>query len=444
MQTSSIPVNKIIGFRRDSATGRPVAFTQDSAPRPRVVDGGWNRTATAGALLRRLYVPADPRHPATRTLRDSAPDLLGLIRSAQGAKTDSEFASIQDQFCDVADGWMEAYRRGVRDTVADSTLYALLAPVFAMPEVIERVYSMPQLFNLLPKMTLGTVLEVGQYLEYEDLFPAVASTWTYDPAQMAGMSGTMTPRTIPLKPFAAAATVTGRERELHEEMRGKQGAPSWDLFARKIQKASEAVIKRAGQVVAYGDTVLGIPGLIDSTNGVTAVNANFASGTGLTDYATIAAQIDLQAAQVNYEDEFTADTIMMDQVSFRALTKELISNTGDSGDSVLSRIFLNAPEIESIVGVRELGPIAAEIAEETPKVGAPEAALLGGGYLNGGTYHRCMVLTRAREDVQAVIEGLPLSIEALDPQDGADRSIVRMSTGGCKIFRTSVPRIVYI
>lgn len=437
-----IKLNKVVGFKRsDSGAG----FEPLYSPIARQVDGNHVTLARIG-LLRRIHVPAYNLHPATRLLQDAAPGLLGIIRDGQNARTLAQAERAEEAFCDYADGWLEKYAKaGEHVSAQDAGIYSLLSPIYAMPEVIERAYMMPTLYNLLPKMVLNTAEEIGQYLEYEDHVPAASTSWdASEIAQMASWSGSTTPKTIRLAPIAYCAKVTMREKELHAERMGKQGVPAiGDLFGRAVEKLSQAAIKRAGQLAAYGDADLGVEGLISNTNGVTAVNVDYASGTGLTDYGVFSAQIAAQAAQVNEHEDYVADTILIDSVSFRQLGMDLLSNTGDEKSSVLSAVFANAPDISVIAKANELGPRADEIAVETPKVGATEAAKVGGGYLDG-TYRRCMVITRGSDDVQAVIEGLPLSVEGLDPQDGADRSLIRMSSGGCKIFRTDVPRIVYI
>lgn len=432
--------NQILGFERDPNNHRSLKPLHSLIPEAR--DADLHRVDSQD-LLTRFMVGGTGRDHAHNLLAQGAPQLLALVEKHRTARRASDRQGAVEEFAHVADAWMTRYAAQERASKTDSDLYALLSPVFQIPKMVERIYASPTLINELPKRALGTADEVGVYLEYEDHMPAVAHDWSYDPKEAAGATGTVSTRTINLAPCKASAMLSARDREKHEERRGRFGAVDFDLFGRRIDVALDAVMKRASQIVSWGDTVLGLTGFVDATNGVTAVNANYDSGTGLTDYATIATQINAQAAQVNWMEEFLADTIFIDPQSFYNLSSRLISNTGDSGDSVLERIFRNFPRIQRVVQARELAPLATEIAEETPKVGATEAALLGGGYLDG-TYRRCMVITKNDPDVHEWFEGLPLSVQGLEPFNGADRAVIRMSTGGVRFYRTSVPRIVYI
>lgn len=431
----------IIGYgRAPDSPNTPLPITSSV---PEAHDGQRYRVDGQG-LLDRVDFGTSARSHGFGTMLEAAPQLAHIVSDYHSTPSKDKRAECEGRFADEAQAFMESWQCGARTSKADSDLYALLSPVFEMPELIERIYAEPTLINELPKRALGTPDEVAVYLTYEDHSSAVQTGFDYSINNAGTSTGTVGTATVKLAGLKKGAFVSARDRELHDARRGRMGAMDFDLFGRQIDIGSKDVFKRAGEIVAWGDADLGLLGFIDSTNGVANANANYDSGTGLTDYATIAAQINAQAAQVNYIEEFLADTIFIDPQAFHNLTGRLISNTGDSGDSVLSMILRNFPRIQRVMQARELGAVAAEITEKTPKVGATEAAKLGGGYLNGGSYKRCMVLTRNDSTIHEWFEGIPLSVVGLEPKDGADRAVIRMSTGGTVFYRPNVPRIVYI
>ena len=432
---------KIIGYgRAPDSPNTPLPITS-AAP---VVHDSDRYKVDGQGLLDRVDFGSSARSHGFGTMLQAAPQLAHIVSDYRTSSSPDKRAECEARFADEAEAFMDAWRSGGRDSKADSDLYALLSPVFEMPELIERIYAEPTLINELPKRALGTPDEMAVYLTYEDHSSAVQTGFGYDINDAGTSTGTVGTATVKLAGLKKGAFVSARDREIHDARRGRMGAMDFDLFGRQIDIGSKDVFKRAGEIVAWGDADLGLLGFIASTNGVTAANANSDSGTGLTDYGVIAAQIVAQAAQVNYMEEFLADTIYIDPQAFHNLTGRLISNTGDSGDSVLSRILQNFPRIQRVMQARELSANAAEITEKPPKVGATEAAKLGGGYLNGGSYKRCMVLTRNDSTIHEWFEGIPLSVVGLEPINGADRAVIRMSTGGCVFYRPNVPRIVYI
>lgn len=431
----------IVGWKRN-ADGKPAPVFQ--APR-RVVDRTITRTTTADAIVRRAIVPLDDaRHPGRRILEAGAPHLLGHLRDAAEAGDEGAVFNAQDAFLDEAQAVAEEIEaRGRRRSMSalDSELYSLLAPLLVLPNVVERIQAEPSLVNLLPKMSLNTPLEDATYLRVVDHMPAPERSWSWTQASKA--QGSVSLSTVPIKlaPSSTGFTLTARDREVFEATRGNQGAPSWGLYERLVEVHMRAVRDDIAKIVAYGEPAYGIPGVL--TPGlVTAANVNYDTGVSLTDYHTLAEIFAAQAAQVGHIDQLRADTLLLDAQTFSTWSMQLLSSTGDDRTPVLQALLDN-PQISRVYSVREFLPIAAEITEGTPKYGVTEATRLGGGLFNGGTYHRCLMVTRLDEKIHLWIEGLPLGVEALDPRDGADRAQVRSSTGGYQQFQ-NVSRIAYI
>lgn len=439
--------NPIVSFRRNPDNAwKPLAVRADQAKTRQAV-----RSASGGAwaprkLLHRLVGTTRSDSRLVTLLEAHAPDVLSAIRDAQRAPNAAAYAAAFARFNDTASTVLDQVERGQRTTRADAGLYTLLAPVYAMQQVVEQLIVEPQLPNLLPVISLGTVKESGVYLEYVPGIHAAEASWEYgiDGAPVA--AGKMEEKLCKLIPFKLGVAVSGRERELHDEMRGQMGAPSWDLFQKRLEEAMLAALIKQGQIVSYGDPDAGVYGLLSDTavSGITAANVNFDTGTGLNDAGTIIGQVAVQAAAVGFDPRLVCDTIVFDPTSWYNLTGRGVSNTGDSDQSVIGRVFAFRPEIQEITYARELGPDAAVTTALTPKVGATEAARLRGGYNDAGTTKRCMVLMRNDPNAVAQLEGIPISYEALDDRDGSIRGQIRGSSGGIRAFRPETIRIVYL
>ena len=433
--------DSIVGWKR-TPDGKPAPVFR--APRT-VVDRARNRTATADAIIRRAIVPLDDaRHPGRQILEAGAPHLLQHLRDAASAEDEATVFGAQDHFLDDAQDLAEDIERRARKrtmTAVDSQLYTLLAPLLVLPMVVERIQAEPSLVNILPKMALNTPLEDATYLRVIDHMPAPERSWSW--TQKSKPQGSITLQTVPIRlaPSSTGFTLTARDREVFDATRGNQGAPTWGLYERLVENHMRAVRNDIAAMVAFGEPAFGINGVL-TPGYVTAANVNYDTGVSLTDYQSVADIFVAQAAQVGQIDQLKADTLLLDAATFSSWSMQLLSNTGDDRTPVLTALLDN-PQIARVYSVREFMPIAAEITEGTPKYGVPEATRLGGGLLNGGTYHKCLMVTRLDERVHLWIEGLPLGVEALDVRDGADRAQVRSSTGGYVQFQ-NVSRIAYI
>lgn len=440
---------QIVSFRRNPDNAlKPIAVYGDarkaeSRARTRNAHGG---DFAATRLLHRLVGAARQDSALTSILTDTAPGLLSAIRGAQGARNPANYTEHFRAFDAEASAIMHRIETSGPSSRRDAGLYTLLAPVYAMQQTLEQMVIDPMLINILPTISLGTPLESGVYMEFVPGIGATEASWEYGTGGAPVAAGTMTPRVVPLKPFKSAVEISGREREVHEAMRGQMGAPAWDLFQKRMEIAMRAAAQRMSDLACYGDPNLGIYGLLSDTSesGITAANVNFDTGTGLTDAATIIAQVATQAAAVGFDPRLVADTIVFDATSWYNLTGRGVSNTGDSDGNVIGRVFSFRPEISEITYALECGPTSAVTTALTPSVGATEAARLRGGYNDSGTTKRCMAIFRNDPEVLAVIEGLPISYEALDDRDGAIRGMIRGSCGGLRAFRKEAIRICYL
>lgn len=441
--------NQVIAFKRNPDNPlKPIAVYGDARRARAKAD---TRDAAGGKyakarLLHRIY-GTGPTSPLAAMLDAHAPGILAAVRGAQAAPTPQGYAAHFRAFDEQASALMERIEAHGPQSRADAGLYTLLAPVYAMQEVLEQLVIDPMLINILPRRVLSTPLETGVYMEYTPGIGVAEASWEYGTGGAPVAAGKMTPQLVNLAPIRVAVEVSGREREVHEEMRGKMGAPAWDLFGKRMDEGMRRALERHSQIASYGDaTLAGIYGLLSPTadSGITAANVNFDSGTGLTDRATIVTQVGNQAAAVGYDPRMVADTIIFDALSWYNLTGRGVSNTGDSDENVIGQVFKFRPEISEITYAIECGPTTAVTTALTPAVGATEAARLRGGYNDAGTTKRCMVILRNSPDVLAVMEGLPLSYEALDDRDGAIRGMIRGSSGGLRAFRKEAIRICYL
>ena len=442
-------MQQVIAYKRNPDNAlKPIAVYGDerakrSKSTARNADGGkWAKSR----LLHRIFGAARADSRLSSLLSEQAPSLLASIRGAQAAPNAAAYLDHFRAFDVEASSIMHRIETHGPQSRADAGLYTLLAPVYSMQEVLEQMVIDPMLVNLLPKRTLGTPLEQGVYLEYVPGIGMAETSWEYGNGGAPVAAGAMTPRLVNLAPIRVGIEVSGREREVHDAMRGQMGAPAWDLFQKRMEEGMRAANERMSQIASYGDPDLGLYGLLSDTteSGITAANVNFDTGTGLTDAATIIAQVGTQAAAVGFDPRLVANTIVFDATSWWNLTGRGVSNTGDSDDNVIGRVFKFRPEISEITYAIECGPTTAVTTALTPKVGATEAARLRGGYNDAGTTKRCMVILRNDPEVLSVIEGLPISYEALDDRDGAIRGMIRGSCGGLRAFRKEAIRICYL
>lgn len=437
--------SQIVAFKRNPTDPlKPIAVRAEERPSPPTRDSNGGAFAPR-RLLHRLVGATSASSRLADQLGAADPALLQAIRDAQSAPNRDAYKAAFGIFNERASTILHEIETGRRRTKLDAGLYTLLAPVYSMQTVLEQIVIEPQLVNLLPKRTLGTSLEHGVYLEYVPGSQVAETSWEYG-ADGPVAAGQMTPRTIRLVPFRTGVMVSAREREVHDELRGKMGAPAWDLFSKRMEGAMRDAMTRMSQLASYGDPNAGVYGLLSDTteSGITAANVNFDSGVGLTDADTIIAQIALQADAVGYSPSLVADTVVFDALSWYRLTGRGVSNTGDSDGNVIGRVFAFRPEIQEITYALECGPTTAVTTALTPKVGATEAARLRGGYNDSGTTKRCMVILKNDPEVLEVMEGLPISYEALDDRDGAIRGMVRGSCGGLRAYRKEAIRICYL
>lgn len=435
---------KIVAFERDPADPRKPIPVEASRNKPVIRDQS-KRPDKGMGVLSRFYV-GSPSHPTHRILSDAAPEILSILKAGALASSSEEYRSHEDAFSDAANAFMEDFKRGRRQGRADADMYSLLAAVAQTQMLVESAHQNPTLPNLLPITDLGTVKETGVYLKTTYSDPGVSHSWEWgtDDSPVSTIKIESVP--IKLLPIKAPVVISGRDQELHDEIRGTYGAIDWDLVSKSTQLAMRQIMIAEGDTVAYGHQ--GIPGLLlpSGAGSITSqVNVNYAQGTGLTDYSTIAAQWNLQRGQVKDHEDYVADTLILDPETWRLFTTELLSNTGDSTQSVLSALFANIPDLVRVAYAREFAPDADEIAAKTPKVGAAKATALGGGILKGGTHRRCALITRSGDPtIHTVIRGFSPSVEALENRDGAQRAQIRMSSGGCVIGRPDVPRLLHI
>jgi hypothetical protein len=437
---------QIMEWRRNPTDPlKPIAIYADEREQVEVQTGDRSRYVPQD-LLHRLVGVGRQDSRWGQVLGEHAPGLLETIRDAQSAPDQHHYERAFARFDAEASQILYEIRGGKRQGKGDAGLFTLLAPIHAMTQFIEQLVIEPQLSNLLPQLVLNTVLEQGIYMEYVPGIAQAATSWEYG-TEGAVASGVLTPKLTKLAPVKTSVVVSGREREKFAEMRGKMGAPDWDLLQHQIMVAMREAGLQASRIVAHGDPTQGIFGLLSDTalTSIPAANVNFNSGTGLTDANAILGQITLQAGQVGYDQRLLADTVIFDAESFWALSSRGVSSTGDSDDNVIGRVFKFAPGVDTITYAIECGPNTALETALTAKVGATEAARLRGGYNDGGTTKRCMVIMRRDiEQVGAAVTGIPLSYEPLDDRDGATRGQCRTSSGGYKAFRPEAHRIAYL
>lgn len=442
-------------LRRDLAKGHVLGFrkAQNDAgfapiyrPRPSVMDSRFRPSTAVLAAVHRINLGDD----SMAVLADAAPEVSAALAEARRAAAEGDvgaMADAQDRFFDVASEFGDRTKRRARAGVvskADAAAYSVLGPLVMLPQVVERVISKPTLIGSLPMIALNTIFLSATYHRAQRHSALPVRSFDVS-AIVAGASATVTlePVTIRLAPSAQPCVLTDLLKTQAAEARTRAGLPDWDLWDDLLEATMDSVYQDIGGIVAHGDPKLSVNGVLTPSY-LTAVPLNYDSGIFLTDYNVVAAQIAAQATGANDAPELVANTLWIDSTTFNKWAGVLISSTGDSTPPLLE-VLRQHPTIDEIYSCREFRQDATLLAALTAKIGdVTEATRRSGGLIVGGASKRCLMIGRRDPLCGNWIEGQPLGVQALEPKDGADRAIVRASTGGFEAFQKSAYRIVYI
>lgn len=437
---------RLVGFRK-SRVGDAIEPIYRATPQTR--DLNFRERVGLGAAVHRILAGDD----AMRVLGEAAPSVADALVEARSAVTATEpdparIAETQDAFFDQAYTWgaelRSAAARGVRISPRDSAAYSLLGPIVVMPQVVERLLGEPTLVGSLPSIVLNTAMESAVYHRATVKSAIPTRSWDWGAIAAGGTASvSLESVNVKLAPSGQAVELTALMKQRGAEARDRSGIPDWSLWDKLLDATMRSVYLDLGLLVAHGEPTFGVKGVLTSGYLPNAA-VNYDTGTFLTDYNTLAAQIALQATNANDEPSLVADTLWIDSQTFNKWAGVLISSTGDSTPPFL-QVLRSHPTINEVYSTREFRQNAGLLAELTVKLGdATEATRRAGGYIVGGASKPCILIGRNSPDTGNWISGLPIGIQPVEPLNGSDRAIVSSSTGGFVAFQPNAYRLIYI
>lgn len=439
---------RLIGFRKSrvgDSTIEPIY-----KPTPPTRDGNFRERAGLSAAVHRVLASDD----AMRIIGDAAPSVADALVAARAAADapdpdPARIAETQDHFFDQAYAWgadlrAMAGRGGGRVSPRDSAAYSLLGPIVVMPQVVERLIGEPTLIGTLSQIALNTAMETAIYHRATVKAALPTRSWDWGAIAAGGTASVnLEPVNVKLAPSGQAVELTALTKQRGAEARDRSGIPDWNLWDKLLDATMRSVYTDLGLLVAHGEPSFGVKGVLTSGY-LPFAGVNYDSGTFLTDYNVMAAQIALQATNANDEPSLVADTLWIDSTTFNKWAGVLISSTGDSTPPFL-QVLRSHPSINEVYSTREFRQNASLLAELTVKLGdATEAIRRAGGYIVGGTSKPCILIGRNSPDCGNWISGLPIGVQPIEPMNGSDRAIVSSSTGGFVAFQPNAYRLIYI
>ncbi|MGB1013394.1 MAG: hypothetical protein ACPG4T_04605 [Nannocystaceae bacterium] len=375
-----------------------------------------------------------------RKLQAQAPQLLGAFRDAKNARSRDEYAHHARAFGSMLGEQLDKMR-STKQT--DSDLYSLLAQFEVMGQVIENIVLEPELVDLLPNVTVGTLSPSATYKKRTRRTAIPRRSW--EPDFGAGTSSfEEEDLMVNFIPLSKTESMSRLQKQREAEYNARTSTP-WDRFGAGIEASAHSIRSGCGSIVAHGDTGIGVFGLLNNSEVTNIQQVNWFPAAGLAAYNAIFGEVSEQWKQVGHDPRYMGDTLILPSEHFHLLSGLLVSSTGDNDTTVISMLFANLPQLSRIAFARELDANAADLANLTPKIGEDRADDIQGGYRVSEDDHRAaMVVTKAANDVQEVIMGHDLMIEPLMRPDDGEAAHLRASCGGVKVYRPEVPRISYL
>lgn len=439
---------QLLRIVRDANNGAPIPVysTSDGLEFAPVLDKRKSHvkaTRPLASLMRHWEIRRGAEIDLLRALDDAAPEAAAAFRDAQGASTIGDFSAALDRFSRSLQVWRQGL--GSLTRAADATIYHYTAPIFSLPQVWRKRLTEPSLVNLIARISSGTALETWQY--YEEKFEAglPSRDSSHAPGNTPTASEEREPLLFKLIFSKLDASITGRERERHEEMRGKDGAPDWDLYERRIDSISKQVWRDIARIMAFGDPAKGVRGLLEfeagsvsgdlTGAGLLATGAVSYLAGNVSSYDNLNQEINRQAEQVDHDEELIADRLALPPADFDFLSRNLLDAGGQSGDRVLETFWAANPQLTAIDKAHELAPRARDQAVlEAHGVATAEAERLSGGIRVAGTQRSCMLLYRQDPEQLAWVEGVAMQVLSYPADRAQEDTVVRASCGGTQCF----------
>lgn len=373
-------------------------------------------------------------------------DLKRLV--SQSAASDS-IQACEDDLLDYIDRRCEAMREDMRRhrytvdalPAEDQALYYLGSALAALQRQILISYAVPTLPSILPVTRYNTHL-----LTWTDFYEVEHTTPSEPAASNGGSVGSgghpeRAMITGPLRHLKQDWYLEQVDIDRHNDARGREGAPTWDLMARLMEINTAQLMVDRARLVAFGsDPQDGVvpfvpnsmkpPGFLYSS---APVAVDFNTNNGETNYTNLRNFVLGQRQKAMWTEGLTANVMTLSPSSYFNLKGQFI-NSGGGDLNVIDALLANTEGLDKILVAREYEVIPGEL-DHLNQQGYSLAPYLAGGVRDAltDTQREAITLHRDNPDIVSQQEGFDLEITDSAYNNGLFAGTVKTSNGGTRV-----------
>lgn len=389
----------------------------------------------------------------------------GLTRMVQRNEDRASIEAREDEVCEAIEVKATALRKDMREhgygvdsmPAEDQALYFLASALATLKRTILIEYALPTITTVLPVNRYNTVLR-----NWTDFIEVEHQTLSEPGASEGGGVGSgghpeREQITGPLRRIRQTWRLEQEDIDRHNESRGREGAPEWDLLNRTMEINSAVVLVDKARLVCWGSNPqdgvvpeqpadMTIPGWLYSK----APHAvNFDQVSGEDNYIALKNFCRNQRVNASWAPGLIANVLTFSASSYFDLKTQFVDVQG-SQMNVIEALLLMVPGLDRIEVAREYAQIPAELAH-LQGLGHTDAAYVAGGVFVGtdadsnvvNALKEAVTLHRDDPDIVAQQDGHDIMMKDNALVDGIFAGVLLASTGGTRVSQIAGVEIGY-